>query len=71
MVKIINISFFYIKQRMVQGVLSKRKGKVVQKKRMSLCKYKKIKRKCGSKEKEKRQIRNQIEEHLKEKSKRV
>ncbi|EHY64373.1 hypothetical protein NEAUS04_0055 [Nematocida ausubeli] len=56
---------------MVQGVLNKRKEKVVPRNRMSLSKYKKLKKKCTPKEKEKRQIRNKIEEHLKEKSRRV
>ncbi|KAH9385962.1 uncharacterized protein NEMAJ01_0858 [Nematocida major] len=57
---------------MVQGLLIRRKEKRQQKKaRPTIGKYKKIKRACTPEEKEKRQIRNKIEAHLKEKSKKV
>ncbi|KAI5191184.1 hypothetical protein NEMIN01_1392 [Nematocida minor] len=57
---------------MVQGVLSRRKEKSSQKRgRQSITQYKKGKRSCTSEEKHKRQIRNRIEEHLKERSKRI
>lgn len=57
---------------MVQGLLTKRKEKNVPKKgRQSIAKYKKKKRACSPEEKHKRQIRNKIEEHLREKSRRI
>lgn len=57
---------------MVQGLVSRRKEKNIQKKgRPSIAKYKKGKKMCTEEERHKRRIRNRIEDHLREKSKRV
>lgn len=57
---------------MVQGLLLKRKENTNKKKgRLSIAKYKRLKKSCTPQERVKRDIRTKIEDHLREKSKRV